>query len=821
MSLSQQDIARLKKTALAWYKARQWRAAKFQISTIEHFLNGYNGLVNAPTGSGKTYSLGIPAIVRAMHVNKGKPVRLYIIWITPLKALATEICTSLQEACREIGNGWTVAIRNGDTSQAERQRQKKQPPQILITTPESLHLLMTSKDYVQYFENTDAIIIDEWHELLGSKRGVQTELAISRLKGLAPAMSVWGISATIGNLDEALNVLIPWDHQHKTIVRSELKKHIRTYTLLPDEIESYPWAGHLGLRLLHKIKPLLKKYRSTLAFTNTRGQAEAWYQALLEAMPELAGKVAIHHGSLGSETRNWVENALHEGMLHLVVCTSSLDLGVDFRPVECVVQIGSPKGVARYLQRAGRSNHSPGKTSNIYFLPTNALELIEIAAIKNAVESESIESKMPVVRAFDVLVQYLITLAVAGNMNPKIILDEVRNTHAFSSISDDEWDWCLRFIIYGGDSLQSYPEYKKAEVLPNGLLSVTSRKTAMRHRLQIGTISSDNSLVVKFLNGKRIGTIEEYFITKLNEGDCFTLAGKTLSLIRIEGVNAYVKQVQSAKSIIPSWEGGRMSLSTEISGELRHVLHTLDEQIAKHIELQKLLPLLHLQQKLSLVPGEKELLIELFKSDEGYHIFCYPFEGRMMNEGMAMLLAYRFSLINRMSISIAMNDFGFELLSDQPFPDIETHRQFLFNTTHLEKDLSASTNYSEMAGRRFNDIASISGLIFRGTPDQPIRERHLRANSKLFYEVFKSYDKRNLLLLQAYEEVFYLQYEEVRLRMALRRISLQHIVIKTIDRPTPFSLPMMSDRLREFLSNEQLEVRIKRMIATRDQALIS
>ncbi|MES2616617.1 MAG: ligase-associated DNA damage response DEXH box helicase [Bacteroidota bacterium] len=814
LTLPAKDIRTIEKQASAWFRQRQWKAAAFQTSALKHFIKGYHGLVNAPTGSGKTYSLGIPAILHALHTNPLHASTLNFIWLTPLKALAVEIKDSLQEACNDLGLNWQVAIRNGDTPLNERLRQKKHVPQILITTPESLHLLMASKGYEAVFKHMNCIVIDEWHELLGSKRGVQTELAISRLKAIQPTLSIWGISATIGNLDEAMNVLIPYSDCPKIIIRSEQKKKIKTTTLLPDEIESYPWAGHMGLKLLDKIKPLIKKYKSTLAFTNTRGQAEAWYQAIITHYPQLIGKVALHHGSLDRNTREWVENALHEGKLKLVVCTSSLDLGVDFRPVECVVQIGSPKGVARFLQRAGRSNHQPGKTSNIYFLPTNALELIEIAAIKIAIASESVESKIPVVRAFDVLVQYLVTLAVSDGLKPPQIYGEIAQTHAFNSISEKEWDWCMQFIVNGGDSLKNYPEYRKVEQTAPGLLQVTSRKTAMRHRMQIGTISSDNSLIVKYLNGSRLGNIEEYFITKLNTGDCFTFAGKTLELIRIDGVTAYVKQVQSKKAIIPSWEGGRMSLSTEISGVLRHVLHTLDEQIPMHVELQKLMPLLNLQNTLSIIPDEGELLIEEFKSDEGYHIFCFPFEGRMMNEGMAMLLAYRFSLIKKMSISIAMNDFGFELLSDQEFPDIMTHKDYLFNTTHLEKDLAASTNYSEMAGRKFNDIASISGLIFKGTPDQPIRERHLRANSRLFYEVFKSYDTHNLLLLQAYEEVYYLQLEEVRLRQALRRISMQKIVIKTITRPTPFSLPMMTDRLREFLSNEKIEDRVKKMLQT-------
>lgn len=795
-----------KQKAHDWFSNKGWQLHGFQKECLSAYLNGYSGLVNAPTGSGKTYSLAIPSILNHNPKKKG----IHLLWITPLRSLANEIQEAIASASNALGNHWNVDIRNGDTSTKERARQKIEVPHCLVTTPESLHLLLAQKKHDFPFKNLDAVVVDEWHELLGTKRGVQTELAISRLRHINPKLKVWGISATIGNLQQAMEVLVPNPVKRK-LIRSNQKKEILIETILPDTMEEFPWAGHLGIKLLEKVLPIIEKSNTTLIFTNTRSQSELWYQYILNANPELGGLLAMHHGSLDRQIREWVEQALESGYLKAVVCTSSLDLGVDFRPVDTVIQIGSPKGVARFVQRAGRSGHAPGLPSKIYFLPTHALEMVEAAALKEAVDHNIVEERIPVVRAFDVLVQYAITLAVGDGFDSKTLFNEVTSTHAFASIDQDEWAWVMGFVVSGGPSLASYNEYKKVEIV-EGVYKVLNRKIAMQHRLSIGTIEFDNSLMVAYLNGRRIGSIEEYFISRLSQGDVFFFAGKTLELIKVEGMTAFVRNGNTTKkAAVPSWNGGRMSLTSEISDLLRKQLNKPWAH-GNSPEMQKLGPLFELQSQRSLLPRSNQLLIESIKSDEGHHVFIFPFEGRMIHEGMSMLLAYRWSKIHTSTISLACNDYGFELLCNKPI-DIQIALQNdWFGTDNLEEDLLKCTNYSEIARRRFSNIANIAGLMFKGYPNKIQKSRHLQASASLFFQVFKDYDNQNLLYKQAFEEAMYYQLDAVRLRSALKRIKGQEIIVKNIENFTPFAFPIMVDRLREQMSNEKLNDRIRRMI---------
>lgn len=774
-------------------------------------------MLNAPTGSGKTYALLMPILLGFIK-NHPKSYRsktnngLQAIWITPIRALTKEIQSAAQRAIDEFGLSWEVAIRSGDTSAAARARIKRKPPEILITTPESLHLLLATKGYPKYFKSLKSIIIDEWHELLGSKRGVQVELGLSRLKAICPELRIWGISATIGNLEEALAALLGSSHRDGAyrVVRSAIKKKIEVVSILPDEVEQLPWAGHLGIKLLPKIIPIIEASKSTLIFTNTRAQCEIWYQQLLEAAPELAGAIAMHHGSIARELRDWVENALHDDILKAVVCTSSLDLGVDFRPVETIIQIGSPKGVSRFVQRAGRSGHQPGALSRIYFLPTHALELLEAAALRQAVAAEELESRTPYIRSFDVLVQYLLTLAVSDGFRPAEILKEVRGTFSYNSISENEWAWLLSFITTGGASLGAYDEYKKVEI-EEGIYKVNSRRVAMRHRLQMGTIVSDGNLQVKYVSGGWIGSIEEWFIAQLKPGDTFWFAGRSLELVRIKEMLVQVRKSKKRTGKIPAWLGGRMPLSSQLSAFLRLKIEALKLGETAEIELDILAPIVALQRKRSYIPSQGEFLIEYFKSREGYHLVFYPFEGRAVHEGMGSLFAYRISQLQPISFSIAMNDYGFELLSDIEIPIQAAIDNELFSTRHLYRDIQASINAAELAKRRFRDIASIAGLIFKGFPGKHKKDRHLQSSAQLFFDVFTDYEPNNLLLLQAHEEVMNFQLEEVRLRKALKRIQEQKVLLSRPAKATPFAFPIIVDRLRGRLSSEKLEDRIKKM----------
>ncbi len=670
---------------------------------------------------------------------------------------------------------------------------------------------MTKNGYEDFFSTVKTVVVDEWHELMGSKRGVQTELFLSRMRGLNPSLKTWGISATIGNMDEALDVLLGVDKPMKnTIIKADIKKIIKVETLIPEEIETFPWGGHLGLKMLEQVLPIIHASKTTLIFTNTRAQSEIWYQKLLEADPDLAGVIAMHHGSISREIRDWVEDNLYQGHLKAVVCTSSLDLGVDFRPVESIVQIGSPKGVARFIQRAGRSGHQPGAASRIYFAPTHALELIEAAALRKAIEKNQIEKRIPYIRSFDVLIQYLLTLAVSGGFEGAKTFHEIKNTFCYNSISPEEWDQVLSILVHGSQSLKAYDEYQKI-ALYQGKYRVVNKSIATRHKLSIGTIVSDGMMVLKYVSGRKIGQVEEWFMAQLIPGDAFWFAGRALELVRIRGMTAQVKNSTQKNNRIPSYMGGRMSLSSEMSEELLEKLKGYHNGIVEDPEVQSIIPLFKLQEERSILPRGDQLLVEYFESKDGYHLLMYPFEGRLIHEGIGALIAQRLSMMQPMTISIGMNDYGLELLSDTKL-DIEAIiTPDLFSTQNLASDIQASLNAVEMARRRFRDIAKISGLLFSGFPGNEKKARHLQTSSQLLFEVFREYEADNLLYLQTYDEVMTFQLEEARLRKVLNRIQTQEITIVRPKNFSPLAFPIAVDRLREQLSSEKLSDRIEKM----------
>ena len=821
-----------------WLRDHNMHPFAFQEQAWKAIIEGGSGLVNAPTGCGKTYSVFLGSLMQFIEANPtnyktAKNNGLQLLWITPLRALAKDIGRAMEEVIDALGMQWKVGIRNGDTSNADRQKQKKQMPEVLIITPESLHLLLTQKNHATIFETLKIIAVDEWHELIGGKRGVQVELAIAHIVSakclvhseqsgkelyyplstihypLSPPQ-IWGISATIGNLEEAKEVLLSPLQQKGKIITAQIDKPIEVYTIIPEEIEKYPWAGHLGIKLAHMLVPIIEQSKTTLIFINTRGMSETWYQTLLTIAPQLAGAIALHHGSIEQELRLWVEDALHTEKLKAVVCTASLDLGVDFRPVDTVIQVGSPKGVARFLQRAGRSGHRPGETSKIYFLPTHSLEIVEAAALKDAIAQKNIESKDPLLLCYDVLLQFMCTLAIGDGFIPQELWKQVKSTYCFADMHETEWQELLQHVVNGGNALAQYDEYKKIEI-EEGVYKIKSRKIAMRHRMHIGTIVSDAMLKVKFMSGGYVGVIEEYFISRLEPGDVFTLAGRNLELVMIKEMTVLVKKSTAKKSIVPSWMGGRMSLTANLGEVLRE---TFSKALSPNVgyELTSLEPLFLLQQQLSHIPQPQELLIEQIVEKDGYHLLVYPFEGRQVHEALSAILAYRIGQITPISFSISMNDYGFELLSDQPIPVDDTNVYNLFSEDNLLIDIQRSINKSEMAKRKFRDIAVIGGLIFQGFPGEQKKARHLQSSASLLFKVFEEYDPNNILLRQAYNEVLLQQMEEARLRQALLRIAKSKIVIQFPEKLTPLSFPIIVDGLnRNNLSTEKLEDRIQKM----------
>ena len=813
----------------SWFQSQGWEPFAFQRRVWKAYREGKSGLIHSATGTGKTYAAWMAALIEALSEGDVRPKGLRVLWITPLRALAADTAAALQAPIESLGLKWEVQTRTGDTSSSVKSKQRERLPAGLVTTPESLSLFLSREDAQSLFTGLKCIIVDEWHELMASKRGVQTELAMARLRHWNSKLVTWGISATLGNLHEAMETLLGSSTpvEEGCLIQGEIPKEVIIDTLLPETIERFPWAGHLGTRMLPQVIQALEESKSALLFTNTRSQTEIWFQAILNAKPEWKGQIEVHHGSLDRDYRDAVERGIKAGKLRAVVATSSLDLGVDFTPVDRVLQVGSPKGVARLLQRAGRSGHQPGVPSRVTCVPTFALELIDVAAIRKAAHGGRIEGREPVDKPLDVLVQHLVTVALGGGFEDRELFHEVKSTRAFQSLSEEEWAWALDFVTRGGSALKAYPEYKRV-VLHEGRFTIEDKRIARQHRMSIGTITSDAAMVVQFVTGGRLGTVEESFIARLNPGDKFVFAGRPLYFVRVKEMTAYVRAAKSVKGAIPRWMGGRLPLSTELAIAVRDELQEASYGALDSAEMQTIAPLLEVQADWSHIPRADELLIERTRTREGFHIFVYPIEGRLVHEGLAALFAYRISRIQKITFTSAANDYGFELLSPDE-ADLDRAIEFGLLTKSflpveqgrdtLLDDIAASLNATEMAKRQFREIARVAGLIFQGYPGSRKSVRQVQASSGLFYEVFLKYDPENLLLNQAYREVLEKQLEQSRLAKTLDSLSQARIIIKDTPKPTPLAFPILVDMLRNTVSSETISERIESMALRLERAV--
>lgn len=798
-----------------WLAGRGWQAFPFQQEVWEAVAQGRSGMLHATTGSGKTYAVWLGALQELLRrhppAREAQPLR--VLWLTPMRSLAADTVKALAEPLRALAPTWSIGLRTGDTTSAERARQDRRFPTVLVTTPESLSLMLTREKAQAELQSVQFAVVDEWHELIGSKRGVQAQLALARLRRWNPGLVTWGLSATLGNLEESMQVLCGVHAAPApALVQGRIDKALVIDTLIPPDPGKYSWAGHLGARMQQPVVQEIESSGTTLVFTNVRSQAEIWYQLLLQARPEWAGAIALHHGSLDKTTREWVESGLKEGTLRAVVATSSLDLGVDFLPVERVLQIGSAKGVARMMQRAGRSGHAPGRASRLTIVPTNTLEILDGAAARHAIRLGHVEKRESPAKPLDVLVQHLVTVALGGGFEPAALYEEVRSAWAYRELTRAEFDWAVAFCERGGESLTAYPEYHRIVRGDDGLYRVRDAGIARRHRLGVGTIVSDAAMQVKYMSGVTLGTIEEGFIARLRPGDCFFFAGKLLEFIRVREMAAYVKKAARNKGTVPTWQGSKMAFTTEMSDALLEMMQRASQGDFFEPELQAARPMLETQARLSRIPTPQTLLVEAFQSREGQHLYVYPFAGRNVHLGLASLLAWRLAQLHPNTFSLSINDYGFELVSAEPFEVEPVTSGSLFGTDTLLQDVLASLNSSELAQRRFREIARVAGLVSTGYPGQPKSTRQLQASSALFFEVFRKYDKGNLLLSQAEQEVLGQELEISRLAATLRAMQRRKLVFAPLRHPSPMSLPLMVERFREKLTTEQLSQRLDRIL---------
>lgn len=824
--------------AKAWKQARQrWREwldtqlihpARFQQQAWKSFEAGHSGLISAPTGSGKTLAAIGGPLIQAMAWSSVEISKygVRILWITPLRALATDTRENLLRPVEALLPHWRTALRTGDASAKDRSASQKGHAQLLVTTPESLAILLSSETGASSFESLQAVVVDEWHELLPSKRGVLLQLNLARLRKLAPTMQVWGLSATIGNLDEALDVLVrERPAAQAVIVQDQRHKPFDLKTLQPPQSVRLPWAGHLGLVNIGEVLKLVLAKHSCIVFTNTRAQAELWFTALSSIWPLDAETIAIHHGSLDQTIRHRVEEGLRQQRMRCVVATSSLDLGVNFPAVDAVIQVGAAHSVARTVQRAGRARHRPGVPVHITAVATQVLDLCEFAATRELAQQQVFENQQPLRQCLDVLSQHVMSMALAGGFEADALYDEVRTAAAFASLDAVQWQSVLDFLVRGGEALDAYPQYRRLQLDACQRYVPLDAKVARRHRMTIGTITEQSMVQVQFLRGARLGSVEESFISKLNPGDVFNFAGRSLVLFQVEGLTAWVRKSPKPGTQTPIWTGGFLPFSNHVGQTMKFLMaqayhYSAHAKLAP--ELQFLQPLLALQNQRSHVPRSTELLIEIVSVAEknrrasrtvsdGVAWFIYPFAGRVAHEGLALLLAHRLAQLQPNTFTWACNHIGCMLVPAVGVDAESIDWQALLSTGNLAEDLAAAVNFSEIAKRRFREIAQIAGLLNTKIPGMSFNARQLQVSSGLLFDVLNKYDPDHILLQAARHEAIYRDLHLPDLQALLESLSKQTLVLRRTAKHTPFSFGIWAESMRGQLTSESWAERIRRM----------
>lgn len=796
-----------------WFRSHGWEPWEFQRAAWDAYARGQSGLIQVATGAGKTYGAYMGALAELIDVCRdGAPSPVaHIVYVTPLRAVSRDVELALRLPIEELGLALLVESRTGDTKASVRLKQRERLPHVLVTTPESLCLLLTRPDAPSLLAGVRCLILDEWHELIASKRGSQVELAAARLREFAPALRTWALSATLANLDHAARCAVG-EKSLPVIIRGEMARPITMRTVFPSEASRLPWVGHMGLAMLPDVVTALDPEHPTIVFTNTRSQSERWFSAIQVLRPDWAPVMALHHGSLERKERERVEAGLKRGDIRIVVATSSLDLGVDFSPIERVVQIGSPKGIARIMQRAGRAAHRPLAPTEIFCVPTFALELVEIAAARDAIAKGEIEPRWPYDRPLDVLAQHLVTCGLGGGFTREATLASVRSATSFRDLTEDEFDWTLGLVTHGGGALRAYPEYHKL-ALADGRYRVTSSRIAQIHRLNVGTITSDSTIDIAYERGRRLGRIEENFIASLREGERFVYAGKTLSFVGLKDLVAYVKPAKGTTGRTPIWSGTRLPISESLAAAVRRRVHMMRDGLFDTPEIEAFAPLARVQARMSVLPREDELLIEVARTAEGLHCCIFAFEGRLVNGAIGALVALRLGRSRPRTFSIAANDYGVELLTTGDIDVAGELTSSLFSSDNAADDSFASVNHSELAKTQFREIARVAGLVVQTYPGTKKTGRQLGASSSLIFDVLSEFDPTNLLIAQSRREVLERQFERSRLVRTLRRLGAARLVVRDTAGPTPFSFPILIERLSSRLSTETIQQRIERMQA--------
>ncbi len=770
-----------------WLTSRGWQWFPHQLEVLGAAEAGSNVLLCAPTGAGKTLGGFLPALADLLSGtprNKG----LHTLYISPLKALTVDVHRNIGRPIEEMGLPITYETRTGDTSSAKRARQKSKPPDILMTTPESLALLLSYENAADYFGNLRYIIVDELHALLHSKRGDLLSLGLARLQGLAPEARKIGLSATIAEPETARD----WLCGTEGVIVTAPTRTLPDIKILKSEAR-IPWAGHMAVYAMPEIYKSLAQSHMSIVFVNTRAQAELIFQELWR-LNDKNLKIALHHGSLERELRRKVESKMANGELNCVVATSSLDLGLDWAEVDLVVQIGAPKGVSRLLQRIGRSNHRLNEPSRALLVPTNRFEYLECIAAIDAISHKELDGIAPKKGSLDVLAQHIFGRACSGPFDRQSLYEEVKKAWPYRDLSLSDFDRVLRFVQDGGYALQAYEQYKRLVVNEEGLYQLADPRMARQYRMNIGTIVEAPMLKIKMGN-KNLGLIEEFFVNNLAPGDTFLFAGRVVRFDRLHDATVLVSRASSDKPKIPSYDGGKLPLSTHLSVRVRELLENdrYWENLPDVVE-----DWLKLQEERSALPGTEHLLVESFARRGRHYMVAYAFAGRNALQTLGFLIMRRMTRHGDKPLGFVATDYAIVITSINKPKNIAG----LFSTDLLGEELHEWLEDTPLLKRTFRENAVIAGMIERRHPGQEKTGRQMTFSSDLIFDVLQKYEPDHILLQAARQDAVGGLIDTGRLAEMLITVEGK-ILIKELDKVSPLAVPMMLEVARESVPRKE------------------
>ena len=777
-----------------WLKKNNWAIYNHQIETLKLSENGYDVLLVAPTGGGKTLAGFLPSLNDLIN-NKPKKNNLHTLYISPLKALTIDVHRNLTSPIEDQGLDIRVETRTGDTSAYKKNRQKVLPPDMLMTTPESLALLLSNKESKDYFKNLKYLVIDEIHTLVNTKRGDLLSLNLSRISSISPDCKRIGLSATVKNKNAVLKFLTS-KKKAKTLNVEE--------TSVPkiDILETnnrVPWSGHMASYAIRDIYQKIKKSSLTIVFVNTRAQAELVFNKLWQENDNNL-RIAIHHGSLEKEIRRKVESLMSLGKIDCVVATSSLDLGIDWGDVDLVVQIGSPKGISRFLQRIGRSNHRFDEPSNALLVPSNRFEYLECLSAINSIKNKLLDETKEKKGSLDVLAQHILGVACSEPFQVDELYNQVINAWPYRNLTKIKFFEVLEFVKNGGYSLKHYEQYSKIGVNKDKFYAIKNKSIRNRYRLNVGTIVESYMLKVK-LGNRTLGQVEEWFIEGLNEGDTFLFSGRVLEYQSISNNNVIVKSTSDTQPKIPSYAGGRLPLSTELSIEVRKLLSK--KKFWKNFPNQ-INEWLKLQSKFSNLPSLNGLLVETFprlmRGKKRFFLICYTFEGRNANQTLGFLMSKKMQRIGYKPISFVATDYALAIWSINEVTDVN----IILNDDLMLDDLYEWLEETPLLKKNFRDAAIISGLIERSIPGQKKTGKQVLFNSDLIFNVLKKHEPKHLLLEVAREDSYRGLIDLDRLSEFLKRIE-KNITHEKLDRISPLAVPLILEINRQTIDKSEME----------------